>query len=206
MGLGSRVKTPRGQRATHWPHVRHWLAVTGDPSRTCLRISMPMGQLYEQIPHWTQRTGWDVTMPLTSACRRRVSWSMSCPNIGERPPQLPAGRLVHCPEDRAGGQWDHKPVTRRAPNPTYVPGWRLWKVSSASTLSPNSLHTVPSGLAEYHAHPLNVAGIPNPSAAPPQSLHNGLPSFCMRTTHQKEGKMHERGPWRGDGHHREGDS
>jgi hypothetical protein len=41
----SKRNTPRGQRATHSPQVRHWLCLIDSPRQTWARTSIPMGQL-----------------------------------------------------------------------------------------------------------------------------------------------------------------
>ena len=55
--IGSNRRSPRGQRFTHSPQVRQRPSTTGSPRHTCRRTSMPIGQLNEQTPHWTQRLG-----------------------------------------------------------------------------------------------------------------------------------------------------
>jgi len=69
----SNRRTPRGQRATHSPQVMQRLSTTGAPVMACRRTSMAMGQLYEQIPHCTQRIESGTTCATESASRRFVS-------------------------------------------------------------------------------------------------------------------------------------
>lgn len=72
--MDSRRSVPRGQRATHSPHVRQCWSAMGNPRRAWLRTSIPRGQLNEQIPHSTQRTGSATTCAATMARRRCKSW------------------------------------------------------------------------------------------------------------------------------------
>ena len=64
----SNLNTPRGQRATHSPHVRHRLSLIAIPIQACLRISIPIGQWKVQSPHWTHLDGSGTTCPSTMIC------------------------------------------------------------------------------------------------------------------------------------------
>jgi hypothetical protein len=50
-----------------------WLSTTGVPVMAWRRTSMEIGQLKEQIPHWTQRIGSGTTCAEASAWRREIS-------------------------------------------------------------------------------------------------------------------------------------
>ncbi len=82
MGAVSKRNTPRGQRRTHSPQVRHALSAIGDPSNACRRTSTRRGQLKEQIPHWTQRSGsGTITLETRRLCFCAVWSKMDCMDI-----------------------------------------------------------------------------------------------------------------------------
>lgn len=112
MELCPKLSTDRGQRATHSPQERHWLSWMGLPTRACARTSIPSGQLYEQIPHCTQRIASETTTPPTRASCRVIDFNFSVPGwpfalCGDLKSGgiSPRGIILTPPRSVMGGTW-----------------------------------------------------------------------------------------------------